>query len=67
MFHFSQSLRLNPDNPIVLNGIGVALYEKGDIRGALDFFQKGLETHPNDAQLRYNFEKVSEIQKRGSD
>ena len=52
---------------IKLVSIGVALFKQGNIEASLDFFQKGLEKNPDDAQLRYNFEKVLEIQKKNEE
>jgi tetratricopeptide (TPR) repeat protein len=43
----NEALRLSPQNPEALNGLGLARAERGHPNDALEYFNKALKQHPN--------------------
>ena len=52
MFGFDKVLRLDPQNPDALGGMGMSLFEKGEYRKALQYLDKALAIQRDD-ELMY--------------
>ncbi len=46
---------LRPDNAVVWNNLGGAMFARGDLRGAANTYRAAVALSPNDHHLRYNF------------
>jgi tetratricopeptide (TPR) repeat protein len=51
---FKKVNQLNPNNPVVLNSLGLALRERGQLDEAIDCYRKALDISANDANAYYN-------------
>lgn len=51
---YRQSLSIEPNNPMVLNNLGVLLWERQDYAGALDCFQKQSAADPSSLDAKLN-------------
>lgn len=51
---FSHAVKVNPDNWMVLNNLGVAFSQKGRTAEAASLFKRVLEIHPEYGKARYN-------------
>lgn len=59
----SRSARLNPDNPLTQNYLGVTLSQKGQRGPAETAFRKAIQIEPNYAEAHYNLAVVYAHQK----
>jgi Flp pilus assembly protein TadD len=51
---FEEKLKTNPNDPVALNGLGIALQRLGRPREALDAFRRACEAAPRNATARMN-------------
>jgi Tfp pilus assembly protein PilF len=56
--HFEEALRLNPDQPLVLNNLGAALQGEGRLADAEGRFEQALRLNPGYASARFNLANV---------
>ena len=61
LFRFHQAEKLEPQNPRVLNNLGVAYEATGDYEKALSFYQQALKIEPNNKELRANYGRFVEF------
>jgi len=61
LFRFHQAAQLEPQNPRVLNNLGVAYEATGDYDKALSFYQQALKVEPNNRELRANYGRFVEF------
>ena len=61
LFRFHQAAQLEPQNPRVLNNLGVAYEATGDYDKALSFYQQALKIEPNNRELRANYGRFVEF------
>ena len=61
LFRFHQAEQLEPQNPRVLNNLGVAYEATGDYEKALSFYQQALKIEPNNKELRANYGRFVEF------
>jgi Flp pilus assembly protein TadD len=54
LFHYRESIRINPDYPVVQNNLAQALYTKGDRPGARRHLERALLEHPEDPVANRN-------------
>jgi tetratricopeptide (TPR) repeat protein len=64
MEHCNAVLRMQPDYVDAYNNMGVVLYIKGDINGAIGYFQMAFQIDPNDIQIKSNLEQLLIMQKQ---
>jgi Flp pilus assembly protein TadD len=62
--HFEEALRLNPDQPLVLNNLGAALQGEGRLADAGSRFNQALRLDPGYASARFNLANVFAAQGR---
>ena len=51
---FTTALRLEPGNPVALNGMGCLLLDEGEMEQALVRFSEALKSAPDDPDIHYN-------------
>ncbi|MGO9614405.1 MAG: tetratricopeptide repeat protein [Dissulfurispiraceae bacterium] len=51
---FQHTLQVTKDNYVIMNNLGLALAEKGQVDAAIQEYQEGLRINPNVADLRNN-------------
>jgi len=51
---FSHALSVNPDNYLACDSLGVALHHKGDVPGAIRYYQESIRLSPHHANARCN-------------
>jgi tetratricopeptide (TPR) repeat protein len=56
--HFSEALRLNPNHPGALNGLGIVRLLNNDLDQATLFFLKSTEIYPEDAQAKDSLKAI---------
>lgn len=61
LFRFHQAEKLDPQNPRVLNNLGVAYEATGEYERALSFYQQALKVEPNNRELRANYGRFVEF------
>jgi tetratricopeptide (TPR) repeat protein len=61
LFRFHQAEQIEPQNPRVLNNLGVAYEATGDYEKALSFYQQALKIEPNNKELRANYGRFVEF------
>src|SRR5215210_748803 len=61
LFRFHQAAQLEPQNPRVLNNLGVAYEATGDYDKALSYYQQALKLEPNNRELRANYGRFVEF------
>ncbi len=61
LFRFHQAAQAEPQNPRVLNNLGVAYEATGDYDKALSFYQQALKIEPNNRELRANYGRFVEF------
>ena len=61
LFRFHQAEKLEPQNPRVLNNLGVAYEATGEYEKALSFYQQALKIEPNNRELRANYGRFVEF------
>lgn len=61
LFRFHQAEKLEPQNPRVLNNLGVAYEATGNYEKALAFYQQALKIEPNNRELRANYGRFVEF------
>lgn len=61
LFRFHQAERLDPQNPRVLNNLGVAYEATGEYEKALGYYQQALKIEPNNRELRANYGRFVEF------
>jgi Tfp pilus assembly protein PilF len=61
LFRFHQAAQIDPQNPRVLNNLGVAYEATGDYDKALSFYQQALKLEPNNRELRANYGRFVEF------
>lgn len=61
LFRFHQAARIEPQNPRVLNNLGVAYEATGDYDKALSFYQQALKIEPDNRELRANYGRFVEF------
>src|SRR5205807_135897 len=54
MTAYKRALRLSPDNPGILNGIGNCYRADGNVIKARTYYERALEADPNGAEIMYN-------------
>ena len=55
---YREVLRLNPNNSVCHNYLGVALERKGDRRSALEEYRSAYMLNPKDADYKQNYERL---------
>ena len=53
-----EALRLNPNNGLAHDALGVGLEKKGDRQGALEEYRAALTLDPNNSIFKQNYERV---------
>ena len=53
-----EALRLNANNAVAHNNLGVALEQKGDLRGALEEYRAAFILDPKDTKYKQNYERL---------
>lgn len=61
LFRFHEAEKLEPQNPRVLNNLGVAYEATGEYEKALAFYQQALKIEPNNRELRANYGRFVEF------
>ncbi len=61
LFRFHQAERLDPDNPHVINNLGVAYEASGNFEAALQQYQKALRLAPDNREVRANYARFVEF------
>lgn len=56
-----QALALNPDDPLAINNLALALKEQDRFAEAADLLERGVMRSPGVAQLHYNLAVISEL------
>ncbi len=56
--HYRAALSLDPDVGEWRSNLGAALGQSGDLRGALEQFEKAMALRPNDRDARINYERT---------
>jgi tetratricopeptide (TPR) repeat protein len=54
LFHYRESIRIDPDYPVVHNNLAQALYARGDLTGARRHLEQALLKHPEDPVANRN-------------
>ncbi|MCU1582385.1 MAG: Tetratricopeptide repeat protein [Microbacteriaceae bacterium] len=58
--HLQRADALQPGDPVVLRGLGLAAYNvQGDPQRALEFYRKAVEAEPTGAKLRYEADQLA--------
>lgn len=61
LFRFHQAERLDPQNPRVLNNLGVAYEAAGEYERALEYYQRALKIDTQNRELRANYARFVEF------
>jgi tetratricopeptide (TPR) repeat protein len=61
LFRFHQAEQLDPQNPRVLNNLGVAYEASGEYDKALSYYQRALKAAPENRELRANYGRFVEF------
>ncbi len=61
LFRFHQAERLDPQNPRVLNNLGVAYEAAGEYEQALEYYQRPSRSTPSNRELRANYARFVEF------
>ena len=60
-----EAKELEPKNTSVLNNLGTACRELGEIKNAVDYYKKAIEIDPNNANSYYNIGAIHYDAKKG--
>lgn len=60
LFRFEKAAALHPENPEVLNNLGVACESVGETSRALAAYKKALELAPQDTKIKRNYARFAE-------
>jgi len=63
LFQFERGLGFAPNDPTILNNLGVIAYDAGAWNKATDYFQRALEAAPSFAEARENLAQCQEAQR----
>lgn len=55
---FSEAIRINPDNGVALNNLGVLSVEKDDLVAAVDYFERAVRFGPSCEEARSNLQAI---------
>ena len=61
IFHWTEALRIKPDQPTIHKQLAVLFTQRGDIDGAIDHYREVLKYRPDDAFSRNNLQKLLAI------
>jgi tetratricopeptide (TPR) repeat protein len=61
LFRFHQAAQLEPQNPRVLNNLGVAYEATGEYEKALSYYQQALKIEPGNKELKANYGRFVEF------
>jgi lipoprotein NlpI len=59
-----QALRIKPDYEKAHNNLGVALFRKGDIEGAISHFREAVRINPDYVYAKNNLKKALMMQQQ---
>ena len=50
----NEAIDMEPNNVIILNNLGTACRELGELKNAIDYYKKAIQIEPNNANAHYN-------------
>lgn len=63
--YFNEGYRRTPNDPVIINGIGLVYLNTGNPAEAVKYFKQALQLSPNDRQIRGNLDLAAGMGKEG--